>query len=111
MLALIRGDLNGSIEDPIVGVAGYDHSPLLGLVEIALGVSLLLTGVMQRPAGVLLVSAVTIVMAVVALIEPTALSSSLEIEAGLSWLSIALAALPTLALLLVPTTLRKRRGA
>src|SRR5689334_12086068 len=44
VVALLRGDLQGSLTDPMVKVAGLTHTPALGLIEIAIGAILMLGG-------------------------------------------------------------------
>ena len=103
LIALIRSDLVGSLQDPIVNVAGFDHTPLLGLIEIGVGLLLLLAALAGSLALTRLVGAVLVVGAVVALVEPNALGDELTLENGYLWLVLALGAATLLASLLFPS--------
>ena len=67
-VAIARGDLDGSLNLPIVEVAGWPHSPLLGILEIVAGAALAIVSLSS--VGELLVSAVIAGFGAIALIEP-----------------------------------------
>ena len=95
LVALARGDLSGSINDPVVNVAGWPHTPLLGPLEIGAGVVLILSTVSMGTE--MLVGALITIAGVVALIEPTVLSDNLSIANAHAWLIVVLGAVPFLA--------------
>jgi hypothetical protein len=95
VVAIARGDLKGSINDPVVGVAGWDHTPLLGLIEIAAGIFLLLSAF--AAGAEMFFGAFIAVFGIIALVEPKVLSDNLEIASSLAWVFIALGAIPAAA--------------
>lgn len=95
VVALVRGDLQGSINDPVVQVGGWKHTPLLGLIEIGAGVAMLLAA--SALGAEMFVGAAIAVFGIIALIEPKVLSDNLSIASSLAWLFILLGAVPFIA--------------
>ena len=117
LIALVRGGISGSVNDPTVNVGGFEHTPLLGLIEIGMGLLLLAAGLAGSVAMTRLLGAVLVIGAVVALVEPNALGDELTLEGRYVWLVLALGAVTLLASLLLPsigarrtTTARHRRA-
>lgn len=96
-VALARSDLEGSFNVPVIEVAGWPHSPLLGILEIVAGVALI--AVSLSSIGELLVSAVVAGFGVIALIEPQVLDDRLNIASTHAWLLVALGGVGVLAAL------------
>ena len=90
VLALVRGDIHGSWNEPIVMVNGWPHSPLLGLLEVVAGA--LLVVVSLSSAGELVVGAVIAGFGIVALLEPQVLDDALSIDPSHAWLMVAIGA-------------------
>jgi hypothetical protein len=88
VLALVRGDVEGSWSDPIVLVNGWPHSPLLGLLEVVAGVALIVASLSS--SSELIVGAIIAAFGVVALLEPQVLDDSLSIDPSHAWLIIAI---------------------
>jgi hypothetical protein len=88
VLALVRGDMSGSWNEPIVTVNGWPHSPLLGLLEVIAG-ALLIIFSLSAP-GELVVGVVIAGFGVVALIEPQVLDETLSIDPSHAWLIVAI---------------------
>lgn len=109
LIGLVRGDLTGSINDPVYNVAGFAHTPLLSLLEIGAGVVLVLCGLTGWMSGMLFAGAVLVVAAVVALIETSPLSINLVIDRTYSWLILALGLVTVLAGWFMPTVGRADR--
>jgi len=88
VLALVRGDVEGSWNDPIVLVNGWPHSPLLGLLEVFAGAALIIVAL--SPASELIVGAIIAAFGVAALLEPQLLDDSLSIDPSHAWLIFAI---------------------
>jgi uncharacterized membrane protein HdeD (DUF308 family) len=106
VIAVVRGDLQGSINDPVVEVAGWSHTPLLGLIEIGAGVLLLLSS--TSLGAQMVIGAAVAIFGIIALIEPTVVSDTMEIESSLAWVIILLGAAP-FAAAAISTIPRTRR--
>jgi hypothetical protein len=88
LLALARGDLEGSWSEPIVLVNGWPHSPLLGLLEVIAGAALITVSL--SPSSELVVGAIIAAFGAVALLEPQVLDDSLRFDPSHAWLIIAI---------------------
>jgi hypothetical protein len=86
-IALSRGDLDGSWNEPIVEVNGWPHSPMLGLLEIIGGAAMVIVSLSS--VGEFLVGSIIAGFGVVALVEPAVLDDRLSIDTGHSWLLVA----------------------
>ena len=88
VLALVRGDVQGSWNGPIVLVNGWPHSSLLGVLELIAGAALIIVAL--SPSSELVVGAIIAAFGVVALLEPQVLDDSLSIDPSHAWLIIAI---------------------
>jgi hypothetical protein len=97
VVAVARSDLEGSMNVPVIEVAGWPHSPLLGVLQIAAGAALVVVSLSS--VGELLVSAVIAGFGVIALIEPQVLDDRLNIHSTHAWLLVGLGSVGLLAAL------------
>jgi uncharacterized membrane protein len=101
-----RAGIDSSLDDPVVTVAGYTATALLGLIEIAFGLVLLIAAVAQARRVILVLGITGGVMALVAVFQPSVGEGSLAIEQGFAVIAaIVMGALVVTALL--PTMRRK----
>lgn len=101
-----RAGIDSSLDDPVVIVAGYTATALLGLIEIAFGLVLLIAAVAQARRAILFLGITGGVMALVAVFQPSVGEGSLAIEQGFAVIAaLAMGALVVTALL--PTMRRK----
>jgi len=101
VLALVRAGVDGTWYRPTVEVAGISHTPLLGAIEIGVGVLLVLAAMAGARVLAALVALAAGVAALVVAIEPVAVDRELAIETG--WavaLAVALLAVGLLILAL-----------
>jgi uncharacterized membrane protein len=102
-----RAGIDSNLDDPVVTVAGYTATALLGLVEIAFGLVLLIAAVAQARRAILVLGIIGGVMALVAVFQPSVGEGSLAIERGFAVIAaIVMGVLVVTALL--PTIRRKR---
>ena len=105
-LALVRTGVDDSWYEPVEQVAGIDHSPLLGAVELGVGALVVLALLFGLRMIAALVALAAGVAAVVVAVEPSRVNPELAIERG--W-AIALAVVSlAVGLLLVATRDRRR---
>ena len=62
-IAVSRGGIDGSLNVPIVRVAGFDQSALLGLTELGAGLLLILAALSYAARGVIVAVGVVMVVA------------------------------------------------
>jgi len=109
LVALARADLDGSFNEPVFQVAGFDHTQLLAFIEVVLGALLLIAGMNSSLSGMRVLGAFTVIAAVVALIEPGVLGGDLEIEGAHAAIFLLLGAATLIAAAVLPTIERQRR--
>lgn len=98
-VALVRTGVDSSWYDPVVQVAGMDHTALLGAVEVAFGALLVLAGLAGARMLAALIALVGGVAATLVAIEPDLVDRELALERG--WAVILAVAGIVLALVLV----------
>ncbi len=79
-IALARTGVNETWYEPVKTVVGMDHTPLLGAIEIGVGVLLVIGGLAGARMLAALVAIVAGAAAVVAAIEPSEVERELAIE-------------------------------
>ncbi len=107
LVALARADMDGTFNEPIFQVAGFDHTQLLAFVEIVLGGMLLAAAGTSSLSGMRVLGSATVIAAFVALIEPNVLGGNLEIEGGYATLILILGAATLIAAAVLPTIERQ----
>jgi hypothetical protein len=98
IVATVRGGLDGPLDEPVVEVLGFTHTPLLGLVEMGAGAVLLLAGMTVAGRafagffGILLIVAGAVVLA-----ELDWSVEKLGTEQDFGWVPIVIGAITLLA--------------
>ena len=103
LVALARADLDGTFNEPIFQVAGFNHTQTLAFIEVILGVMLLVAGMTSNLSGMRVLGALTVIGAFVALIEPNILGGKLELEGGFVMIILLLGAATLIAAAVLPT--------
>lgn len=105
-VTVARAGLGGELARPVVDVAGFTATAILGFAEVGLGLALLLAAVARNRRAALLIAVVGGVAALVAVIQPSVGRDQLAIERGLAvWVAIGMAVVAISALL---PTLRRQ---
>ena len=102
-VAIARAGLDGPLREPVVDVAGFSHTALLGIIEVAMAVILVAVGLSRDRGALLFTSILFGAAAVVAAIEPTVGGGALAIEKA--WaviLAVVFGAIAVAAALLPP---------
>jgi hypothetical protein len=107
LLAITRGGFDGSMDDPVVQVVGFNHTTLLGLIEAVAGIALLISGASQSRGGILFISAVIGIGAFVGAVQTESFVKSLALESSFAWLMLAVAVIVALTAALVPRSYRR----
>jgi hypothetical protein len=106
LVALLRGDLNNSWDEPVTHVLRIDHTPLLAAFEVGAGAILVLFGMTGRRFLALLASVALAVAAAAAAIEPGRLATQYALETWWAWTVAGASAFIALVCLL-PSRRRK----
>jgi hypothetical protein len=104
LIALLRAGIDGSLDDPVVSVMGWDHSAWLGVVEVGVGVLLMVagSGAAGRPLSIL-IGVLMVVAGVLILAEERARPEELGIEREFGWPVAIFGGVVALAALVIPT--------
>ena len=99
-ITVARAGFDGSLGQPVVTVAGFTATALLGLIVFGFGAVLLVAALARQRHVILVLGIVGGVAGLIAVFEPTVGGDSLSIERGLGlWVAIAMAAIVVSALL------------
>ena len=102
LIAIVRGGFDGQMSDPVVSVLGFTHTTTLGLVEIAIGLCLLLSGAARSRTGELFFGAVLGIGAFVGAVQADSFKKSLALESSMAWLIVLAAVVVVLSAMLMP---------
>ena len=102
LIAVTRGGFDGSLSDPIVDVVGFQHTTLLGLIEIGVGAVLLLAAAVASRGAAVFFGVLLGIGSFVGAIESDRFADRLGLESNFAWISFVLALVVVLAALLVP---------
>jgi peptidoglycan/LPS O-acetylase OafA/YrhL len=105
ILALVRTGVDGTWYEPVEQIAGVQHTPLLGAIEVGVGVLLILAGLAGARTLAALVALAAGVAALIVAIEPSLVDDELAMERG--WATLLAIAGLVLALVLIMA--RERR--
>lgn len=105
-VALLRSDLHGSLSDPMVKVAGLTHTPLLGLIEIGIGIILMLGGADRSRSTVVFMGSALVVFGIILVIQSESLRDELGVTAAHGWWAIVIGAALLIGAAMLPTFTR-----
>jgi hypothetical protein len=105
-ITVARAGLDGSLDTPVVTVAGFTATALLGLIELGFGVVLLIAALTRSEQAILFTGIAGGVAALVAVFQSDLGHGSLMIERAFAvWAAVVMAAIVVSAL--IPTIMRR----
>lgn len=107
LIAIVRGGFDGPMSTPVVSVLGFTHTTTLGLIEIAIGLCLLLSGAARSRTGEVFFGAVLGIGAFVGAVQTDSFKKSLALESGMAWLAVCGAVVVVLSAMLMPRFARQ----
>ncbi len=107
LIAITRGGFDGPMETPVVDVLGFSHTTLLGLIEIAIGACLLISGATRSRSGAMFFGSVLGIAAFVGAVQTKSFEKNLALESSFAWLLLFGAVLVVLTALLLPRYLKR----
>jgi hypothetical protein len=108
LIAVAKGGLSGPVTDPVVDVAGFSHTPLLGLIEAGVGLVLLFCALWGSRASGVFMGTVIAVAGIVVAATPSSFADTLATEASYGWLLVVVGAVVALACLAIPDRSSRR---
>jgi hypothetical protein len=110
-IAVIDGGLSGPLTDPVVQVFGFNHTPLLGLFELAAGALLVLSALTGSRSTSAVLGMLLVVGGILVLAEQDWVMTHLTDQREFGWVPVLAGAACVLALMLLPELRRHRRTA
>jgi len=99
-ITLARAGIDSSLDEPIVSVAGFTATAILGLIEIGFGLIFLIAALARARTAILFVAIIGAVTALVVVFQPTVGELSLGIERGFAVLATIVMAVIVVSALL-----------
>ena len=104
-ITLARAGVDGSLDKPVVHVAGFTSTSLLGLFEVAFGVLLLIAALSRAREAIMFFSIIGVIAGLIGVFQPTVGNGSLAMERGFAVL-VTIAMLVVLISTVLPTVRR-----
>ncbi len=102
LIAVTRGGFDGPMSLPVVKVLGFTHTTPLGMLEIAIGLGLLLSGATRWRTGEVFVGGVLGIAGFVGAVQTSSFHTRLALQSSLAWLAVIAGAVVVLSALLLP---------
>ena len=102
LIAVVRGGFEGEMSVPVVEVLGFAHTTVLGLIEIAIGAALLISGATRSRSGEIFFGGVLGIAGFVGAVQSESFVESLALESSMAWLAVLTAVVVVLCALLLP---------
>jgi hypothetical protein len=106
LIAVVRGGFDNDMKD-VVEVAGFTHTTILGLIEIAIGLALLLSGATRSRSGEIFFGTVLGVAGFVGAVQTESFTDSLALESSMAWIAVVVGLVVVLAALVLPRYARQ----
>lgn len=106
LIAIVRGGFDNDMKDQ-VQVAGFTHTTILGLVEVAFGLALLISAATRSRAGEVFFGTALGVAGFVGAVQTESFDESLALESSMAWLAVAIGLVVVLAALVLPRYARQ----
>ncbi len=106
LIAITRGGFDGAMDQPVVEVMGFTHTTTLGLIEIGIGLSLLISAAARSRSAATFFGLVLGVGGIVGAVQTDSFRRSLALESGMAWLAVITGAVIVLVSLLMPRVVR-----
>ena len=108
LIAITRGGFDGAMSLPVVKVLGFTHTTTLGLIEIAIGVCLLISGASGSRSGAVFFGAVLGIGGFVGAAQTDSFKRNLALQSGFAWLMVIGAVVVVLSALIMPRYISRR---
>lgn len=107
LIAIVRNGFDGPMSDPRLEVVGFTHTTTLGLIEIAIGAALLISGASRSRSGEVFFGALLGIGGFVGAVQAKSFDKSLALESSMAWIAVIVAVVIVLAALLLPRYARR----
>lgn len=102
LLAVVRAGLDGSMKEPIVDVAGFTHTAVLGGIEIVVGLGLLIAGAARSRGACAFWGVVLGIAGFVGGVQSESFDEALALESSMAWIAMIVGIVVLAAAMLLP---------
>ena len=102
LIVIIRAGFNGAMAEPVIDFLGFNHTATTGLIEIAIGLCLLISGASRSRSGGIFFGAVLAVAGFVGAVQTDSFSKSLALESKLAWLAVVVGVVVVFTAMFLP---------
>ncbi len=107
LIAIVRAGFDGPMSTPVVEVLGFTHTTRLGVIEIAIGGALLVSGATRSRGGAVFFGTVLGIAGFVGAVQTESFTKSLALESSMAWLAVVAAVVVVLSALMMPRFARQ----
>lgn len=102
LIVIIRAGFSDPLAEPVIDFLGFNHTATTGLIEIAIGLCLLISGASRSRSGGMFFGAVLAVVGFVGAVQTDSFSKSLALESKLAWLAVIAGVVVVFAAMFLP---------
>lgn len=102
LIAVIRCGVGGAISKPVVQLVGFNHTAVLGFIEVGLGLCLLASAASAWRGGEFFFGAILGIGGFIGVIQVDSFESSLALETSMAWIAVFAGIAVVAATLLLP---------
>ena len=107
LITVVRAGFDGPMSIPVVEVLGFTHTTRLGLIEIAIGGALLVSGATRSRSGAVFFGTVLGIAGFVGAVQTVSFTKSLALESSMAWLAVSAGVVVVLSALTMPRFARQ----
>ena len=102
LIAVVRAGLGGALDEPTVRVLSVNHTAMLGLIEIGIGLRLLLSASAMWRTGEMLFGVLLAIAGFVGAVQADSLREKLALESSMGWMAAVAGLLVIVSVLVLP---------
>ncbi len=102
LVAITRAGIDDPIDDPVIEVLGFNHTAVLGLIEVVLGAGLLFSGAFRSRGGAVFFGAILGIAGFVGAVQTDSFVKSLGLESSYAWILVVAGVIVVTSALLIP---------
>jgi hypothetical protein len=87
LIVIAKGGFDGPMSEPVVNMFGFTHTTTLGLIEIGIGLSLLVSAAARSRSAEVFFGAVLGIVGFVGAVQTDSFRESLALESEMAWIA------------------------
>lgn len=107
LIVVIRAGVDSPLSDPVIQVAGFAHTAVLGMIEVAFGLCLLASAAGRSRGGETFFGGLLAVAGFIGAVQAKSFSDDLALESSFAWLVFIAGAVVVIGALVLPRVARR----